>query len=177
MILEGSFTNNILMNKEIRPYPVMPQEASGVEWAGQAHFRYALNESDYPTLIIPEPISNGRGDTILSGFYTLALSDERDFLILIQSQVPIAIIPVFKLEEDTEANSRDALNKKKNKRTLKKQEKEIKKTNEQRAKIGMPPVNEKVFMNAEIFKEPDANYYLIKYERENIRAWGAFKSY
>jgi len=176
MILEGSsYATNVLMYKEIRPYPQMPQTPGGGELGSESYFRYALKESDYPTLTIPQPIYNGLGDVILPGFYTLALSDERDFLILIQSKIPIAIIPVFKLEDDGGAKAREDLNKKKNKRALKKEEKEIKKTNEQRAKIGMPPVNTKTYMEAEIYHENDGNYYLIKYERENIRAWGAIK--
>ena len=41
----------------------------------------------------------------------------------------------------------------------------------------MTPDEPKINMSAEIFYERDGDYYLIKYERDKIRAWGVVKSY
>ena len=175
MILQGSFSESILMNNEIRPYPVSPRETAGITDMSKAHFRYALQESDYPNLIIDEPIYDGLGDVIQPGYYQLALSDEKNFLILIQSQKAVAIIPVFKLEDDGGADAREKLNQQKNKRYLKRQKKEIQKTHEARSKKGMPPISDNIHMEAKIEYINDGQYYLIMYERENTRAWGAIK--
>ena len=39
----------------------------------------------------------------------------------------------------------------------------------------MPPDEPKIFMEASIEYNPKGNFYLIKYQRDTIRAWGAFK--
>ena len=49
------------------------------------------------------------------------------------------------------------------------------KTNKKRAKVGMPPDEPEIFMEAEIEYNQKGNYYLIKYQRGTIRAWGVFK--
>ena len=99
-MLEGAFVETLMMHPNTRPYPQMPQETSGVYLSSKTYIRYALRESDYPTLIIVDPIYDGDRDVIKPGYYELALSDEHDFLILIQSKEAVAVIPVFKVEED-----------------------------------------------------------------------------
>ena len=99
-MLEGIFAENVLNHPNVRPYPQQPQETSGYYVGTQAIFRYSLKNSDYPTLIIPDPLFDNAGGMIKPGYYELALSDMRDFLILIQSKEPIAVIPVIKIEED-----------------------------------------------------------------------------
>ena len=174
-MLEGLYTETILNFKEIRPYPVHPQETSGVQLGSRAIYRYSLKDSDYPVLIIVDKIADSQGNTIPAGHYELALSDERDFLILMQTKNPVAIIPVFKVEEDKEAFNKD--HDKEYQKIKKKREKEREKTNKKRAEVGMPPDEEKIHMSATIEYVKEGDYYLIKYERGTIRAWGAVKSY
>lgn len=172
-MLEGAFVDYTLMHENIRAYPIMPQETSGITIGAQAIYRYALKESEYPTLIIVDPIYDGFGNVIPSGYYGLALSDMRNFLILIESQKAVAVIPVFKVEEDALEPAR--LNDKKYKKQLKKEAKERKEINEKRARAGMSPDEEKVYMEASIEYNPKGDFYLIKYERGTVRAWGAIK--
>lgn len=172
-MIEGIYVDRVWMHPNIRPYPIEPQETSGTSVGSQMIYRYALRESDYPTLIIVDPIYDGEKDVIKPGHYELALSDERDFLILVQSKEPVAIIPVFKIQEDD--SEKDRLNDKKNKRQLKKEAKEKAKTNAKRAKVGMPPVQDYIHMEASIEYDKDGDYYLIKYQRGTIKAWGAIK--
>lgn len=172
-MLEGLFVEKVLMHETIRPYPIEPQETSGLSVGSEMYYRYSLRESDYPTLIIIDPIYDGEKNVIKPGHYELALSDERDFLILIQSKKPIAIIPVFKIEEDE--SEKDRLNDPKYKRELKREAKEKKKVNEKRARKGMPPVQDYIHMEASIEYDPDGDFYLIKYQRGTIKAWGAIK--
>ena len=167
-MLEGMYAENALQFKEIRPYPVEPQEASGLD-SSASIFRYALHESEYPVLSIVDELENEYGDKIPAGHYELALSDERDFLIMIQSRTPIAIIPVFKIEEDVSKPTKKEL------KIKKKQEKERAKTNAKRAKKGMPPDVDPVHMEASLEYIKEGKYYLIRYEKGKIRAWGAIK--
>lgn len=172
-MLEGIFAENVLNHPNVRPYPQQPQETSGYYVGTQAIFRYSLKDSDYPTLIIPDPLFDNAGGMIKPGYYELALSDMRDFLILIQSKEPVAVIPVIKIEED--ATEQDRLNNKIVKKELKKEAKARKDTNEKRAKVGMPEDVPQIHMEASIEYDPKGKYYLIKYQRGTIKAWGAFK--
>lgn len=172
-MLEGVFVDNIWHNDAIRPYPPYPQDVSGITLGQGAIYRYSLPESDYPTLIIAEPLYDDDENFIAPGYYELALNDEKDFLLLIQSKKPIAIIPVFKVEED--ANEKARLNDKKYKKELKKEKKEIAKTNAKRDKIGMSPVEDFIYKEASIEYDKQGDYYLVKYQRGTIKAWGAIK--
>ncbi len=175
-MLEGMFVENILMHSETRAYPQYPTITSGVTTGSQSLYRYSLRESSYPTLSIVDTISDGQGNYIYPGHYELALSDEMDFLILIQSKQPIAVMPVFKVEVETSEKSQimddKALKQKK------KREKEIAKTNKKRAKTGQPPVNEDedIYQEASMEYDKNGRYYLIKYERRDIKAWSAIKA-
>lgn len=170
-MLEGIFVEKTFTHENIRPYPIEPQETSGYYVGSQAIYRYSLKESDYPTVVVPVPMYDNQGGVIHAGYYELALSDSREFLILLESKKPVAVIPVIKVEEDD--TEQDRLNNKKVKKELKKGKKDREKTNKKRARVGMPPDEPKIYMEAEI--ENKGEYYLIKYQRGTIRAWGAFK--
>ena len=172
-MLEGMFVEKVLTQEYIRPYPQEPQETSGYFVGSQAIYRYSLKSSDYPKLIIPDPLYDNEGGAIKPGFYELALTDSRDFLILLESKNPRAIIPVIKIEED--ATEENRLNNKTVKKQLKKEEKEREKTNKKRAKVGMPPDEPQIYNEASIEYIQKDDYYLIKYQRGTIKAWGAFK--
>lgn len=172
-MFEGIFVEKVLTHKYIRPYPQAPQETSGYYVGGQAIYKYSLKDSDYPTIIIPDPLYNNEGGVIKPGYYELALSDSREFLILLESKNPIAVIPVIKIEED--ATEQNRLNNKTVKKELKKEEKARKDTNKKREKVGMVSDEPKTFMEATIEYNAKERYYLIKYQRGTIKAWGAFK--
>lgn len=175
-MLEGMYVENILMHPQSRAYPQYPTITSGETLGSDSIYRYSLRESSYPTLSIVDTISDGQGNYIYPGHYELAISDERDFLILIQGKQPIAIMPVFKLEIETSEKSQIMDNKAL--KIKKKKDKEIAKTNKKRAKVGMPPVNEEeeIFQEATMEYIKDGDYYLIKYERWDVKAWSAIKS-
>lgn len=173
-MLEGMYVEKLFTQPHIRPYPPYPQETSGYHLGSQAIYRYSLKSSDYPTIIIPEALFDQNGDVINPGHYELALSDGMDFLILLESKTLRAIIPVFKIEEDKSEQAR--INDKTYKKELKKEAKEREKTNAKRAKVGMPPDLPYIHMEASIEYNKKDDYYLIKYQRGTIKAWGAFKS-
>lgn len=174
-MLEGIYVDNIMMHSETRVYPTEPQITAGLIVGTQSFYKYSLRESSYPTLSLVDELSDGQGHTIAPGHYELALSDERDFLILIQAKKAIAIIPVFKVEVDMSnyAQVKDAKTLKKQK----KEQKEVAKTNKKREKKGLPPINDEkdIYQEASIEYIPSGSYYLIRYERGDVKAWGAFK--
>jgi hypothetical protein len=172
-MLEGMFVEKVLTQKYIRPYPQEPQETSGYLVGTQAIYKYSLKDSDYPTLIIPDPLYDNSGGIIPQGYYELALSDSREFLILLQSKNPIAIIPVIKVEDD--ATEQERLANKTVKKETKKEDKNREKTNKKRAKVGITPDEPQIFMEADIEYNAQGEYYLVKYQRGSLKAWGAFR--
>jgi hypothetical protein len=175
MFLEGMFYENLMLHSETRPYPQYPTITAGLMVGTQAIYRYGLRESSYPTLSIVDEITDGQGHIIPPGHYELALSDDRQFLILIESKQPLAIMPVFKVEVtmDEKPQIHDA----KSLRAKNKKEKEIAKTNRRREKKGMPPVNreEEIYQEATMEYIKDGGYFLIRYERGDVKAWAAIK--
>lgn len=175
MFLEGMFYENLMLHSETRPYPQYPTITAGLMVGTQAIYRYGLRESSYPTLSIVDEITDGKGHIIPPGHYELALSDDRQFLILIESKQPIATMPVFKVEVtmDEKPQIHDA----KSLRAKNKKEKEIAKTNRRREKKGMPPVNkeEEIYQEASMEYIKDGGYFLIRYERGDVKAWAAIK--
>ena len=152
MILEGMFYENAMLHSETRPYPQYPTITAGLMVGTQAIYRYGLRESSYPTLSIVDEITDGKGHII-----------------------PLAIMPVFKVEVtmDEKPQIHDA----KSLRAKNKKEKEIAKTNRRREKKGMPPVNkeEEIYQEASMEYIKDGGYFLIRYERGDVKAWAAIK--
>ena len=158
---------------EYLPLPQYPTYPSGLEDKGNAIFRYAQGSSDYPNLIIVDPIYDNDRNIIMPGYYELVLSDDRQTLVLAQSGKIIAVIPVFKYEEDEEEVRK--LRDKKYQKKLAKEKKKQDKINKEKTKTGVPLPEEQVYMNASIEYKTEGRYYLIEYERDRIRAWGAIK--
>src|SRR5574344_867648 len=161
---------------EIMPYPPYPLYRSGVTDGTNSIYRYALKESNYPILIIVDPIFDEEGSVIPSGHYSLALTDERDLLIIYKNDKVIATLTVFKYEEDKtqiEKKEKTYFKEWKRKRAKKKKEKKDAKMNAKRVKQGLPLLSDPIYMEASIEYNKDGKYYLIKYERARIRAWGA----
>lgn len=173
MIYEGFFVEDIFTQKDARPYPVQPQETAGLYTGTQAIYRYSLPDSEFPILTIDDPLFDAMGNVLPPGHYELALSDDRKYLLLLDTKQLCAVVPVIKIEED--ASEDDRLSDKKYQKQLKKEEEERKKTNLKRAKVGQPPDMPKTYMKASFEYIKEGGYYLIRYERGIIKAWGVIK--
>lgn len=166
------------------PYPANP---SGVIYGQQAIYRYSVPTEIQPTLIIKDFIPDYNGNFIKPGHYELALSNDKEFLYIIESRNLIATIPVFKLEENEYElkkyrDKNKELTKSERKRVKKEENKKKRKDKFQEiidtkyAKTGATkPQTEYIYSNATIDYIKDGSYYLIKYEKGFIRAWGAIK--
>ena len=161
------------------PYPVIP---SGITVHQGAIYRYSIPVDEQPTLLISDYISDHNGNYITPGYYQLALSDDREFLYLIESKELRAVIPVFKLDENKAevkklyASDKDLSKEEKREQARKKREDKFKEIiNKKYAVTGATPPKDYEHMEAEIEYIKEGNYYLIMYEKGFIRAWGAIK--
>lgn len=167
------------------PYPMTP---SGLTTWQKSIYRFSIPTDEQPTLAILNAIPDYNGNFIKPGYYKLALSDDREFLYLIETHDLIAVIPVFKLAENedelkkyrdqnrelTKAERKEV----KQKEGKKKRQDKFRKVIETKyAKTGATlPKEEYLHMEASIDYVKEGGYYLIRYERGFIRAWGAIKA-
>lgn len=79
------------------PYPMIP---SGITVHEDSIYRYSIPTDEQPTLTIVDYIPDYNGNFIKPGYYELALSNDKEFLYLIESKDLVAVIPVFKLAEN-----------------------------------------------------------------------------
>ncbi len=161
------------------PYPVVP---SGLTVHQDPVYRYSIPTDEQPTLLIADYIADHNGNFISPGYYQLALSDDREFLYLIESKNLVAIIPVFKIAENEKevhklyAKNKELTKKEKAERKKKKRQDKIQEIiNKKYAKTGATPPQEYEHMEADIEYIKEGQYYLIRYEKGFIRAWGAIK--
>ena len=161
------------------PYPVIP---SGLTVHQGSIYRYSIPTDEQPPLLIPDYIPDHNGNFIAPGYYQLALSDDREFLYLIESKELRAIVPVFKLEENKSevrklyASKKELTKDEKRARAKKKRKDKMQEIiNKKYAVTGATPPQEYEHMEATIDYVKEGGYYLIKYEKGFIRAWGAFK--
>ena len=166
------------------PYPVTP---SGITIHENTIYRYSVPTNEQPVLIIKDYIPDYNGNFIAPGHYQLALSDDKEFLYIIESKNLIAVIPVFKLAENEEElkkyrdkhkdltrSERKELEKKEKKSRREKKRQDIIK--QKYAKTGATlPQKEYIHMDASLEYIKEGGYYLIRYEKGYIRAWGAIK--
>jgi len=172
-MLPGIFSQELESVDAIMPYPPYPSYPSGLVDSDDALYRYAHKSSEAPNLIIVNPIYDNDRNVILPGYYGLVLSDDRKFLLLVQSEKIIAVLPVFKLEIDKVQT--EQLQDKKRQKKLQKEQKAQAKIDVKRAKSGLGPEVKEIYMKATIEYDQQGSYYLVKYECGTIRAWGAIK--
>ena len=166
------------------PYPANP---SGITIHEKSIYRYSIPTDEQPVLIIKDYIPDYNGNFIAPGHYQLALSDDKEFLYIIESKNLIAVIPVFKLAENEEElkKYRDK-NKDLTKAERKELEREERKSRREKkrqqiieakyAKIGATlPKKDYIHLEASMEYIKEGGYYLIRYEKGFIRAWGAIK--
>ncbi len=177
MLIDAGTPPNVRVIDEQLLYPTYP---SGLMEYQQAIVRYQHSNLKEPVLKLADYIYDYNGNYIAPGMYELALSDDKEFLLLIESHKLIAVIPVFKLAENqAEVERLRKEQKKKNKKIKMPKERfrdrmrKILRT--KYAETAITPPEEYTYMNAEIEYVEDGGYYLITYENGVYRAWGAIK--
>lgn len=161
---------NVLPPRGNNPY------SAGIKDADKGYVKYGPKSTDQPNLLISNTICDEQQNVILPGYYELSLSADRQMLTLSQGRDIFAVIPVFKIEEDrSQEQMAQPMDKKSLKKFNKEQKKKEKKTKKliKEKKISEEP---QIYNNASIQYDVGGDYYLIKYERGKIRAWGAIKA-
>jgi len=97
-------------------------------------------------------------------------------LMLIQSETLVATFPVFKVEEDREQEATPQPMDNKSQRKFDRDKKKKAKENEKLIKEGRISAEPEIYANATIEYEKVGDYYLVKYERGRIKAWGTIKN-
>lgn len=177
MLVDVGMPPNVKVIDEQLLYPVYP---SGVVEYQEAIVRYRHSNLNEPTLKLVEYIYDYNGNYIAPGIYELALSDDKEFLLLIESHKLIAVIPVFKLAQNqAEVDRIQKEQAKKNRKIKLPKERYLDKMQRllrlKYAETAITEPEEYVYMNAEIEYVENGGYYLITYENGMFRAWGAIK--
>lgn len=177
-IIDHRLPPNMRVIDETLLYPIYP---SGQMENQNPIIRYRHSNIKEPILKLVDYISDYNGNYIEPGIYELALSDNKEFLLLIQSHKLVAVIPVFKLaqnEAEVQRIQEQKMehNKKHKKRKVRYQERVEKILREKYALEAITPAEQDyTYMNAEIEYIEEGGYYLITYENGMFRAWGAIK--
>ena len=185
-MLEGILTPALRDIEYLAPTAPYPRTPSGITIHQKPIYRYSIPSDEQPVLIIKDYIPDYNGNFISPGHYQLALSDDKEFLYIIESRELIAVIPVFKLAENKEEVKKHYKTQnlsKKEKKEFKKKERQKKRKEKQQkiietkyAQTGATlPNKEYVHLDASIEYIKEGGYYLIRYEKGFIRAWGAIK--
>ncbi|MCR5266127.1 MAG: hypothetical protein K6E29_05980 [Cyanobacteria bacterium RUI128] len=177
MLIDAGTPPNVRVIDEQLLYPVYP---SGLIEYQDAIVRYQHSNLKEPILKLVDYIHDYNGNYIAPGMYELALSDDKEFLLLIESHKLIAVIPVFKLAENEAEVERIRREKKKKNKKIKFGKEKFrdrmqKILREKYAETAVTPPEEYTYMNAEIEYVEEGGYYLITYENGMYRAWGAIK--
>ncbi len=146
--------------EKIFPYPTYP---SGVLEGDSTLYKFAYPSTDNPVVRTAFTLYDNDGNSIAPGFYEVALTNDRKFLVLIQSRKILASVPVVKIEEkqideyqQNEKELEKVKNAKKEKRNNKKDTTELK----QQARL-----------KATITDSGDG-YFILDYQTEFIKAKG-----
>ncbi len=177
MLIDAGTPPNVRVIDETLLYPIYP---SGLLENQDALIRYQHSAIKEPVLRIADYIYDYNGNYISPGMYELALSDDKEFLLLIESHNLIAVIPVFKLAENQAEvekirKKQKQANKKIKRPKLRFRDRMNAILRKKYAEEAITPPEEYVYMNAEIEYVENGGYYLITYENGAYRAWGAIK--
>ncbi len=177
MLIDAGTPPNVRVIDEQLLYPVYP---SGLTEYQDSVVRYQHSNLQEPVLKLVDYIYDYNGNYLAPGMYELALSDDKEFLLLIESHKLIAVIPVFKLaQNDAEVEKRRIAAKNKRKKIKRPKVRYREKMQQilriKYAETAISPPEEYTYMRADIEYVEEGGYYLITYENGMFRAWGAIK--
>lgn len=145
---------------------------SGVMVEQKTIYTFAYPSSEYPVAIFPQELFDDSGNSISDGYYSVMLSEDKKFLLLVQSNILKAKVPVVKYVESQltpeEAAEEAAIKAKIDKATFKKKWKKLKEAEKELKDYN---TRKKAKMSADIF-DSGQGYYILKYWKQNQKAWG-----
>ncbi len=153
---------------ELIPYP---KYTSG-ERDDKSIYKYSEPEKTYPVLTVEQDIQLNDGRGIKQGFYQVLLSEDCDFLLVVESGAIKAKIPVVSIEQRKPM----PITKQKVERKLIKppEGKEWKAPQKLKNNKGVDS-DDFIYRKAEIYFDTGTNSYVLIYERGNTKAVGVIK--
>ena len=132
----------------------------------KAKYTLSLEKTQNPNMICPYTLRSGE-DTLEPGYYEVALSDDKRYLLLIQSRELKALVPAIKvvIQKNSGAYEKRVKEIEKEKAKLKKKRKKTDKLDKELANMRELELNAKIYDSKE-------GYYIIEYHSFNVHAWG-----
>lgn len=155
--------------EDLLPNPSCP---SGVMDNQKTIYTHAYESSKYPVIVLPEKIYDNTGDFLSDGYYSIALSDDKKFLLLIQSNILKAKIPAFdvviaqKTQQELE-EEQEYLNKIESEN----QKKRYRKYRQAKQEYENYKLKQQAKMRAEIL-DSGQGFFIVKYNNVDVSAKG-----
>lgn len=152
--------------REMEDILTYPAYETGIFDRDKAVYRLKLDKTKNPNMICPYLLKDGE-DSIDPGYYEVALSDDKRYLLLIQSRELKALVPAIKVIEQKRSKSYEkrVAEIEEEKAKLKKKNKTTKKLDDELANM------QELELNAKIY-DSKKGYYIIEYKKFNTYAWG-----
>lgn len=139
---------------------------TGIYDKDKAKYTLALDKTENPNMICPYALKDGE-DYLSPGYYEVALSDDKKYLLLIQSRELKALVPTIKVvvQKRTNAYEKRVEEIQKERAKLIKKKKTTKKLDEELVNM------KELELQAKIYDSKNG-YYVIEYKKFNTYAWG-----
>ncbi len=152
---------------KIREYEdiVISPVRTGIYDYDKGYYIHALEKTSNPNMVSPYVLFDGEKQ-LEPGHYEVALSADKKYLYLIQSQELKAIVPAIKVVyKRCDDYKNRLLEIEKEKKKLEKKRKSTKKLDKELENIKQLELNAKIYDSKE-------GYYVIEYKKFNTYAWG-----
>lgn len=146
-----------------------PVYKSGLIDDEKSIYTHGYTGSKHPTLALPYNLTDNEGNSIPAGFYEIVLSENKKFLLFIESNKLKAKIPVFKLIENKTIEDKE-LEPENIKKVNKKDAKRKAKAKPVRKPSNYFELRERMLISAKIVdtKHP---YYIVEYSDASNKAY------
>lgn len=155
--------------QEFEDLLTFPAEKTGIYDKDKGRYTQSLPNTKNPNMTNPFVLTDG-DEYLGPGFYEVALSDDKRYLLLIQSRELKALVPAIKVvvkqQSDADLNKRQEVFEKEKKKFKKQNKRGSLKTLESQYAN-----EEELDMSAKIY-DSKKGYYIIEYNKKNVYAWG-----
>ncbi len=152
--------------REFEDIVTFTDQKAGIYDKDKAIYMYALDKTKNPNMLCPYVLGDGENH-IDPGYYEVALSDDRRYLLLIQSRELKALVPAIKVVVQKRSNdyeNRVAEIAQEREKLIKKK-KTTKRLDEELVSLKELELSAKIY-------DSKHGYYVIEYKKFNVYAWG-----
>lgn len=152
--------------REFEDILTYPAYGTGIYDRDKAVYTLSLDKTKNPNMICPYILKDGE-NTLEPGYYEVALSDDRRYLLLIQSRELKALVPTTKVVVQKRNNDFEKRAKEieQERQKLIKKKKTTKKLDAELANMIELELSAKI-------SDSQNGYYIVEYKKHNTYAWG-----